>query len=1051
MSEGRERRVEKAQRDLQIAEALHGRGGGTVGHFDTHLHPRDRTGKWRETFTSPERGMMGQVAPRPKPQQEFARPFGGPQSTAMPPPDESPPATRVSRRGDERPNALSPEEHQFARGFGPIPTDTAGLREFRARVAERIAASPDDGGPRFRAQTRKLQASTVKKIDAAIRSGRGLIILQAPAAPAPAPRPDPYQARIDSIKAATGLDVTEPETSFLPFGSALSNDLHAMRAHAAERIQSSPDDGGPEFRRRARAAQKSLLAKIDAAIASGPVMGAPGSTMNPHPGASVTFTAKGKNNIPDRQVTGTSLGNGLAFVARNNPVVGTPEFTVYHIKHGIVMATIGAAGRDESRAKYAFQRHFAGLNANQTIEQMRADPGWMDKAQNLGLVIDATNTDVHRARNEARAAAGAAARERRVQDVMSGDRGQRTGAVVGGHEGRWLTIKGKKKHIPRGADWTHEDGAAKFDSPAGGTDVYRTGPDGVRELVSQPGQRGTHEDVRQIQHRSRGGAPAPAPAPAGYARGDRVSYNGLNLVVLGTRGDQVHVSNPGGTTKRWLPAADVTRGESRAPAAPLSDVSVPGQEVDSAAEQRRRNEEFTLPGRSRQDPVMAARIDALKAMSPGEHRLIDGAYVKREADNTYTVHHGFGSERYRTRNDVPGPGRNQGLGDYFATTRDARMSQLADVLRSIDQASQGAANAPNIMMTPMVQAGQMQSRMEVGDKVAVRWTGGGDQSGGNAVVKRINRASAVVTIDGGPQNGRDITVPLHDPGRQNRWSVNNRIIPRGPEIDRHMSRQESTPIRGDRLLQQATRDSGNRVTNAPREASGRIRYLVDGKGPFTAVEALAALGLPASGATPAEYEAWRRRQGLREADFSAGRRRKLAKRGEALPDGSFPIENLSQLKDAVQALGRAKDKVRAKRHIIKRAHALGCVSALPTDWKVQEAEMDARERRVMIEVLASDPALIALAEAHDKGAEPFSTSKTSNWVARAGGLPHYIQHIAHDLMEKRGMPESKAIAMAVGIVKRWARGGGNVKPDTRAAAAKAVAEWEAKRAKAHAA
>jgi uncharacterized OB-fold protein len=81
--------------------------------------------------------------------------------------------------------------------------------------------------------------------------------------------------------------------------------------------------------------------------------------------------------------------------------------------------------------------------------------------------------------------------------------------------------------------------------------------------------------------------------------------------------------------------------------------------------------------------------------------------------------------------------------------------------------------------------------------------------------------------------------------------------------------------------------------------------------------------------------------------------------------------------------------------------------------------------------------------------EPFSSSKTSNWVARVGGLPAYIQHIAHDLMEKRGKTESNAIQMAIGIVKRWAKGLGNVDSNTRAAAAKAWSEWLAKRAAAH--
>lgn len=82
--------------------------------------------------------------------------------------------------------------------------------------------------------------------------------------------------------------------------------------------------------------------------------------------------------------------------------------------------------------------------------------------------------------------------------------------------------------------------------------------------------------------------------------------------------------------------------------------------------------------------------------------------------------------------------------------------------------------------------------------------------------------------------------------------------------------------------------------------------------------------------------------------------------------------------------------------------------------------------------------------------EPFSASRTSNWVARGGGLPAYIQHIAHDLMEKRGKSEGNAIQMAIGIVKNWASGQGNVHPETRAAAAKAVAEWEKLKASAHA-
>lgn len=80
--------------------------------------------------------------------------------------------------------------------------------------------------------------------------------------------------------------------------------------------------------------------------------------------------------------------------------------------------------------------------------------------------------------------------------------------------------------------------------------------------------------------------------------------------------------------------------------------------------------------------------------------------------------------------------------------------------------------------------------------------------------------------------------------------------------------------------------------------------------------------------------------------------------------------------------------------------------------------------------------------------KPFSTSKTSNWVARGGGLPPYIQHVAHALVDKRGKTESEAIRMAIGIVKNWAAGKGKVDANTKAAAAKAVAQWMKLRAKA---
>lgn len=63
-------------------------------------------------------------------------------------------------------------------------------------------------------------------------------------------------------------------------------------------------------------------------------------------------------------------------------------------------------------------------------------------------------------------------------------------------------------------------------------------------------------------------------------------------------------------------------------------------------------------------------------------------------------------------------------------------------------------------------------------------------------------------------------------------------------------------------------------------------------------------------------------------------------------------------------------------------------------------------------------------------------------------LPAYIQSVAQHLVAAHG--ESRAIEMAVGIVRDWAHGhdgrGNKVHPDVQAAAAKAMAQWEADKA-----
>lgn len=67
--------------------------------------------------------------------------------------------------------------------------------------------------------------------------------------------------------------------------------------------------------------------------------------------------------------------------------------------------------------------------------------------------------------------------------------------------------------------------------------------------------------------------------------------------------------------------------------------------------------------------------------------------------------------------------------------------------------------------------------------------------------------------------------------------------------------------------------------------------------------------------------------------YTGERRDEYAKRGYAMEDGSFPIRDVGDLRNAIQAHGRARDVAAARRHIIKRARALGRTDLIPDSWK----------------------------------------------------------------------------------------------------------------------
>jgi len=192
------------------------------------------------------------------------------------------------------------------------------------------------------------------------------------------------------------------------------------------------------------------------------------------------------------------------------------------------------------------------------------------------------------------------------------------------------------------------------------------------------------------------------------------------------------------------------------------------------------------------------------------------------------------------------------------------------------------------------------------------------------------------------------------------------------------------------------------------------------------------------------------------------------RRAPTMPgDGDrFPIRNISDLDKAIKAYGRAKDKAKAKRWIIRRARELGAVAHLPDSWNVTKGldvdldlDLDYIDLDVAAEMKAlldADPevkaALAAETKARTPGGREGNDSPVGtpggrqNWVDKVGGLPRYIRMVAHALIRK-GMSKSRAIATAVNTMKRWAAGGNNVTAKVQAAAAAALAEWESMRAR----
>jgi hypothetical protein len=80
----------------------------------------------------------------------------------------------------------------------------------------------------------------------------------------------------------------------------------------------------------------------------------------------------------------------------------------------------------------------------------------------------------------------------------------------------------------------------------------------------------------------------------------------------------------------------------------------------------------------------------------------------------------------------------------------------------------------------------------------------------------------------------------------------------------------------------------------------------------------------------------------RKRVFSGKDRKRLAATGAAMPGGGYPIANEGDLRNAIRAVGRAKDPAKTRAHIMSRARSLGHADLIPEGW-VKKADKKSKK------------------------------------------------------------------------------------------------------------
>jgi hypothetical protein len=125
-----------------------------------------------------------------------------------------------------------------------------------------------------------------------------------------------------------------------------------------------------------------------------------------------------------------------------------------------------------------------------------------------------------------------------------------------------------------------------------------------------------------------------------------------------------------------------------------------------------------------------------------------------------------------------------------------------------------------------------------------------------------------------------------------------------------------------------------------------------------------------------------------------------------MPDGSYPIRDIGDLRNAIRSYGRAKkeDKPKVRRHIIKRARGLNRPDLIPDSWaKAMSASAKMQLRREEPNTELVEDALLALT-ASLKYRRPFEESRHPR--DEHGRFRKVLFRLKKDLEQKTGTKEA---------------------------------------------